>query len=42
LLNDVDTDGTGPNDGEVCITRHELTLIAVCDLSIYPLSESRR
>ena len=31
LLNDVGTDGTGPNDGEVCVSRHELTLRCVGD-----------
>ena len=31
LLNDVGTDGTCPNDGEVCISRHELTLGCVGD-----------
>ena len=30
LLNDVNTDGTGPNDGEFCVSRHELRLFAVC------------
>ena len=48
LLNDVDTDGTGPNDGEFCVSRHGSRLFVVCvisetigapPLSIYPLSE---
>ena len=31
LLNDVDTESTGPDDGEVCVS-HELTLVfAVCN-----------
>jgi hypothetical protein len=32
LLNDVVTEGTGPNNGEVCVSRHELpvTLSAAC------------
>jgi hypothetical protein len=29
LLNDVDTEGTGADDGEVCVSRHELT--PMCD-----------
>jgi hypothetical protein len=31
LLDDVVTEGTSPNDGEVCVSRHELTLLSgVC------------
>jgi hypothetical protein len=30
LLNDVVAEGTSPNDGEFCVSRHELTLSAVC------------
>jgi hypothetical protein len=29
LLNDVDTESTGADDGEVCVSRHELTLVFV-------------
>ena len=32
LLNDVDTESTGSDDGEVCVPRHELTpVFAVCN-----------
>ena len=32
LLNDVDPESTGPDDGEVCVSRHELTQVfAVCN-----------
>ena len=27
LLNDVDAEVTGPDDGEVCVSRHELTTV---------------
>jgi hypothetical protein len=30
LLNDVVADGTGPNDGEFRVSRHEVMLSAVC------------
>ena len=49
LLNDIVSDATGPNDGKVCISRHEQTLVSmvsviwdpirVSSASIYPLSE---
>ena len=29
LLNDVFTDCTSPNDGKVCVSRHELTVLFV-------------
>ena len=32
LLNDVNTESTGPNDGKVCVSRHESTLFAVCGI----------
>ena len=30
LPNDIDTEGTSPDDGEICVSGHELTLFAVC------------
>lgn len=50
LLNDISSDATGPNDCEVCVSRHELSrlVFTVCVISdsirisspsIYPLSE---
>ncbi len=47
LLNDEVTEDTGPNDGEFCVSSHELPLFVVCNSasisvfrsSIYPLSE---
>ena len=33
LLNDVDTEGTSPDDGEVGVSRHDLTLFVVCAIS---------
>jgi hypothetical protein len=30
LLDDVGTDVTSPNDGEVCVSRHKLILCCVC------------
>jgi hypothetical protein len=51
LLNDVTTNGTCPSDGEVRVSRHELTLLSTVRVifslqmlrgsSIYPLSEPR-
>jgi hypothetical protein len=50
LLNDVVTEGTSPNDGEVGIPRHESTLFVVCvkfraidtlPFAVYPLPDGR-
>jgi hypothetical protein len=35
LLNDIAADGTRPNDGEFCVSRHQLTPSAVCVLVLY-------
>jgi hypothetical protein len=43
LLNDVVADGTGPSDGEVLVSRHELKMCVIFESiralpsSIYPL-----
>ncbi len=44
LLDDVVTEGTSPNDGEVCVSGHEILCVVLRGIhaspsTIYPLSE---